>query len=99
VELSEAFTPTRTQCGSLWTNPSPLFGGTTKEGRRSGPLHFSRGSPSSLYLGGTGPQFLLPGRKARVSTTTYPLEAVNDAIEDLRAGRLRGRGTLVPIEV
>jgi hypothetical protein len=98
VELSGAFTPTRTPFGWRWTNSS-LSDGTTKDGRRSGPLHFSRGSPSSLYLGGTGPQFLLPGRKARVSTTTYPLEAVNDAIEDLRAGRLRGRGTLVPIEV
>jgi D-arabinose 1-dehydrogenase-like Zn-dependent alcohol dehydrogenase len=26
----------------------------------------------------------------------YPLEAIEDAIEDLRAGRLQGRGVLVP---
>jgi NAD+-dependent secondary alcohol dehydrogenase Adh1 len=29
-------------------------------------------------------------------TQTYPLEAVNDAMDDLEAGRLRGRGILVP---
>ncbi|HEX7444491.1 MAG TPA: NAD(P)-dependent alcohol dehydrogenase [Acidimicrobiales bacterium] len=29
-------------------------------------------------------------------TETYPLEAVNDAMDDLEAGRLRGRGILVP---
>ena len=29
-------------------------------------------------------------------TTTYPLDAVNDAISDLEAGRLTGRGILVP---
>ena len=27
---------------------------------------------------------------------TYPLDAVNDAMDDLDAGRLRGRGILVP---
>ena len=29
-------------------------------------------------------------------TRTYPLDAVNDAMDDLDAGRLRGRGILVP---
>jgi NAD+-dependent secondary alcohol dehydrogenase Adh1 len=29
-------------------------------------------------------------------TQTYPLDAVNDAMDDLDAGRLRGRGILVP---
>jgi NAD+-dependent secondary alcohol dehydrogenase Adh1 len=29
-------------------------------------------------------------------TKTYPLDAVNDAMDDLEAGRLRGRGILVP---
>jgi NAD+-dependent secondary alcohol dehydrogenase Adh1 len=29
-------------------------------------------------------------------TETYPLDAVNDAMDDLEAGRLRGRGILVP---
>jgi NAD+-dependent secondary alcohol dehydrogenase Adh1 len=29
-------------------------------------------------------------------TSTYPLDAVNDAIQDLNNGRLRGRGILVP---
>ena len=29
-------------------------------------------------------------------THTYPLDAVNDAMDDLDAGRLRGRGILVP---
>jgi NAD+-dependent secondary alcohol dehydrogenase Adh1 len=30
-------------------------------------------------------------------TQTYPLEAVNEAMDDLDAGRLRGRGILVPL--
>jgi NAD+-dependent secondary alcohol dehydrogenase Adh1 len=29
-------------------------------------------------------------------TQTYPLDAVNDAMNDLDRGRLRGRGILVP---
>ena len=29
-------------------------------------------------------------------TQTYPLDTVNDAMDDLDAGRLRGRGILVP---
>jgi len=29
-------------------------------------------------------------------TATYPLDAVNDAMDDLDQGRLRGRGILVP---
>lgn len=29
-------------------------------------------------------------------TQTYPLDAVNDAMDDLDAGRLQGRGILVP---
>jgi NAD+-dependent secondary alcohol dehydrogenase Adh1 len=31
-------------------------------------------------------------------TSTYPLDAVNDAIQDLNSGNLRGRGILVPDE-
>ena len=34
--------------------------------------------------------------KVRMQTSTYPLEAINDAIADLDAGRLHGRGILVP---
>lgn len=34
--------------------------------------------------------------KVALHTTTYPLDAVNDAIDDLEAGRLQGRGILVP---
>jgi NAD+-dependent secondary alcohol dehydrogenase Adh1 len=34
--------------------------------------------------------------KVRLLTRTYPLDAVNDAMDDLDAGRLRGRGILVP---
>lgn len=34
--------------------------------------------------------------KVRLHTSTYPLDAVNDAIHDLEAGRLQGRGILVP---
>jgi NAD+-dependent secondary alcohol dehydrogenase Adh1 len=34
--------------------------------------------------------------KVRLHTQTYPLEAVNEAIDDLEAGRLQGRGILVP---
>jgi NAD+-dependent secondary alcohol dehydrogenase Adh1 len=34
--------------------------------------------------------------KVSLHTSTYPLEAVNDAMADLDNGRLRGRGILVP---
>ncbi len=34
--------------------------------------------------------------KVAVRTTTYPLDDVNDAMNDLDAGRLQGRGILVP---
>jgi NAD+-dependent secondary alcohol dehydrogenase Adh1 len=34
--------------------------------------------------------------KVALHTTTYPLDAVNDAMADLDAGRLQGRGILVP---
>jgi NAD+-dependent secondary alcohol dehydrogenase Adh1 len=34
--------------------------------------------------------------KVRLHTHTYPLDAVNDAMSDLDAGRLQGRGILVP---
>jgi NAD+-dependent secondary alcohol dehydrogenase Adh1 len=32
-------------------------------------------------------------------TTTYPLEAINDAMADLDAGQLQGRGILIPAGV
>jgi NAD+-dependent secondary alcohol dehydrogenase Adh1 len=34
--------------------------------------------------------------KVRLHTSTYPLDAVNDAMADLDGGRLQGRGILVP---
>jgi NAD+-dependent secondary alcohol dehydrogenase Adh1 len=34
--------------------------------------------------------------KVSLHTTTYPLEAINDAMGDLDGGRLQGRGILVP---
>jgi NAD+-dependent secondary alcohol dehydrogenase Adh1 len=34
--------------------------------------------------------------KVTLHTQTYPLHAVNDAMDDLDAGRLQGRGILVP---
>jgi NAD+-dependent secondary alcohol dehydrogenase Adh1 len=34
--------------------------------------------------------------KVRLHTRTYPLEAINDAMADLDAGRLQGRGILIP---
>jgi NAD+-dependent secondary alcohol dehydrogenase Adh1 len=34
--------------------------------------------------------------KVSLHTTTYPLEAINDAMADLDRGRLQGRGILVP---
>jgi NAD+-dependent secondary alcohol dehydrogenase Adh1 len=34
--------------------------------------------------------------KVTLHTRTYPLDAVNEAMDDLDAGRLRGRGILVP---
>jgi NAD+-dependent secondary alcohol dehydrogenase Adh1 len=35
-------------------------------------------------------------RKVSLHTTTYPLDAINDAMADLDGGRLQGRGILVP---
>jgi len=32
----------------------------------------------------------------RVETTPYPLERANEALDDLRAGRLNGAAVLVP---
>ncbi|MEO8688770.1 MAG: NAD(P)-dependent alcohol dehydrogenase [Solirubrobacteraceae bacterium] len=34
--------------------------------------------------------------KVTLHTTTYPLDAINDAMADLEGGRLQGRGILVP---
>ena len=34
--------------------------------------------------------------RVTLHTRTYPLTAVNEAIDDLEAGRLQGRGILVP---
>jgi NAD+-dependent secondary alcohol dehydrogenase Adh1 len=34
--------------------------------------------------------------KVTLHTTTYPLEAINDAMGDLDSGRLHGRGILIP---
>jgi NAD+-dependent secondary alcohol dehydrogenase Adh1 len=34
--------------------------------------------------------------KVRLETTTYPLDGINDALADLDAGRLQGRGILIP---
>src|SRR5881227_1337050 len=34
--------------------------------------------------------------KVQLHTSTYPLDAINDAMADLDAGRLQGRGILVP---
>jgi NAD+-dependent secondary alcohol dehydrogenase Adh1 len=37
-------------------------------------------------------------RKVTLHTTTYPLDAINDAMADLDGGRLQGRGILIPAE-
>jgi NAD+-dependent secondary alcohol dehydrogenase Adh1 len=37
--------------------------------------------------------------KVALHTTTYPLEAINDAMGDLDSGRLQGRGILIPAGV
>ena len=34
--------------------------------------------------------------KVSLHTTTYPLDAINDAMADLDRGRLQGRGILIP---
>src|SRR5205823_14741113 len=34
--------------------------------------------------------------KVTLHTTTYPLDAINDAMADLDGGRLQGRGILIP---
>ena len=45
-----------------------------------------------------GHEFLRVAPQARVRTTTksYPLEQANEALDDLRSGRLEGAGVLVP---
>jgi NAD+-dependent secondary alcohol dehydrogenase Adh1 len=37
--------------------------------------------------------------KVTLHTSTYPLDAINDAMADLDGGRLQGRGILVPANV
>ncbi len=37
--------------------------------------------------------------KVTLHTSTYPLDAINDAMADLDAGRLQGRGILIPAEL
>ncbi|HEX6621328.1 MAG TPA: zinc-binding dehydrogenase, partial [Solirubrobacteraceae bacterium] len=37
--------------------------------------------------------------KVTLHTSTYPLDAINDAMADLDNGRLQGRGILVPANV
>ena len=37
--------------------------------------------------------------KVTLHTTTYPLDAINDAMADLDGGRLQGRGILIPAAV
>jgi NAD+-dependent secondary alcohol dehydrogenase Adh1 len=34
--------------------------------------------------------------KVTLHTNAYPLDAINDALDDLDDGRVRGRGILVP---
>lgn len=34
--------------------------------------------------------------KVTLHTSAYPLDAVNDAMDDLDEGRLHGRGILIP---
>ena len=34
--------------------------------------------------------------KVTLHTSTYPLDAINDAIQDLNTGNLQGRGILIP---
>jgi NAD+-dependent secondary alcohol dehydrogenase Adh1 len=34
--------------------------------------------------------------KVSLHTSTYPLDAINDAVQDLNNGNLQGRGILVP---
>ena len=39
---------------------------------------------------------LAPRAAVRTTTTVYPLQRVNDALADLRAGRFQGAAVLVP---
>jgi NAD+-dependent secondary alcohol dehydrogenase Adh1 len=39
---------------------------------------------------------LVAKRRIQLRTSTYPLAAIGEAIEDLKRGRLRGRGVVVP---
>ena len=44
-----------------------------------------------IYVEGYDPQGAVT-----LHTSTYPLDAINDAMADLDNGRLQGRGILVP---
>jgi propanol-preferring alcohol dehydrogenase len=39
---------------------------------------------------------LAPQAKVRTTTTTYPLDKANEALDDLRDGKLEGAAVLVP---
>ena len=57
--------------------------------------------PVCAYIGNREPDaldFLAIAPKARIRTQTvrYPLEAANEALDDLRSGQLQGAAVLVP---
>ena len=39
---------------------------------------------------------IVPKARIRTQTVRYPLEAANEALDDLRSGRLQGAAVLVP---
>ena len=51
---------------------------------------------SALSLTHTETPCVTPGGTVTLHTTTYPLDAINDAMADLDGGRLQGRGILIP---
>ena len=56
-------------------------------------LRFNEEARRSLQR---GVDILANAVKVTLHTTTYPLDAINDAMADLDGGRLQGRGILVP---
>jgi alcohol dehydrogenase, propanol-preferring len=81
----------RVVCGGIHMSDIPAFPYSLLWGERS------VASVANLTRA-DGHEFLAlePKAKVRTTTTPYPLDRANDALNDLRTGRLEGAAVLVP---
>ena len=81
----------RVVCGGIHMSDIPAF-----------PYRLLWGEPSVASVANLtradGREFLAlaPQAKVRTTTTPYPLDKANEALDDLRTGRLEGAAVLVP---